>query len=283
MVTHIANKQNLISRALDRPWLWMVALPTLLLAVITLGIRQFEIDMLVSQALYTETHEDLNLGDLGPWWAIYLLGTLFSMTLGFGGLVVWLYYKFTRQRSIVAHVGVFFFLGLLVGPGLIVNAILKPIVTRPRPHHVVEFGGDHEFVPVGNLGFSNYSKSFPCGHATLGFFLMIPGFLFLHRSQAIALSFIGFGLVFGGVIGLGRIVEGAHFVSDVVWSGGFVYLSCVAIYFLTGLKARLHGEGIWTNVEDSQHRDEIYRFDDHRDSLAAPSDTRRERRKKAAA
>jgi membrane-associated phospholipid phosphatase len=31
-------------------------------------------------------------------------------------------------------------------------------------------------------------------------------------------------MVFGGLVGLGRIIQGAHFLSDVIFSGIFVFV-----------------------------------------------------------
>src|ERR1700709_2284591 len=42
---------------------------------------------------------------------------------------------------------IFLIASLIIGPGLIVNLGLKDHAHRPRPVHVVEFGGDQEFRP----------------------------------------------------------------------------------------------------------------------------------------
>jgi membrane-associated PAP2 superfamily phosphatase len=114
---------------------------------------------------------------------------------------------------------------LALGPGLLVNGIFKPNWGRPRPHQTVEFGGKQAFVAVWGMGTSRYSKSFPSGHASMGFYLMAPAFLLYRRRRAWAFAFLLLGLAAGLALGIARIAQGAHFPSDVLWSAGMVYLS----------------------------------------------------------
>jgi membrane-associated PAP2 superfamily phosphatase len=37
------------------------------------------------------------------------------------------------------------------------------------------------------------------------------------------------------LIGLGRMAQGGHFATDVIWAGGIVYLSGITLYYLLGL------------------------------------------------
>ena len=49
--------------------------------------------------------------------------------------------------------------------------------------------------------------------------------------------FLVLGLLGGGVLGLARIAQGQHFLSDVIWSGGMVYLTGVILSYLFRLSA----------------------------------------------
>jgi membrane-associated PAP2 superfamily phosphatase len=44
-----------------------------------------------------------------------------------------------------------------------------------------------------------------------------------------ALFFLGFGLSFGVLIGFSRMLQGGHYLSDVLWAGGLVYLCGVVL------------------------------------------------------
>jgi membrane-associated PAP2 superfamily phosphatase len=59
----------------------------------------------------------------------------------------------------------------------------------------------------------------------MGFYLMAPAFVLYRRRTGWAAAFLLFGLIAGGTIGLARMAAGAHFASDIVWAGGFVYFT----------------------------------------------------------
>jgi membrane-associated PAP2 superfamily phosphatase len=110
---------------------------------------------------------------------------------------------------------------VLLGSALIVNGILKPFVERPRPKDTIILQGDYEFrKPIEVIGTTGGMKSFPSGHASMGFLFLAPFFLlYLKRHYKLSATFLGLGLTFGCIIGYGRIVIGAHFLTDVIWSG----------------------------------------------------------------
>ena len=101
----------------------------------------------------------------------------------------------------------FLALVLALGPGLIVNGLLKPNWNRPRPCDITEFGGTVDFVHVLNPGVEGerVHHSFPSGHASMGFYLLAPAFLFSRSQWRRSLTFLLLGLSFGFVIGISRI------------------------------------------------------------------------------
>jgi membrane-associated PAP2 superfamily phosphatase len=131
--------------------------------------------------------------------------------------------------------GFFFAAVLALGPGLLVNGIFKPHWCRPRPAEIVEFGGNQPFVSVWAWNSLSESRSFPSGHASTGFYLMVPAFLLYRRRRGLALAFVFVGLLCGGFMGLARVVQGGHFPSDVVWSCGMVYLSGLVLSYVFSL------------------------------------------------
>ena len=116
----------------------------------------------------------------------------------------------------------FIALSLALGPGLIVNSLLKDNVGRARPFTIVEFGGTKTFSPA--LAPSDQCPkncSFVSGHAAGAFFLVTFAFL-IRRPRRRRWAMAG-ALAFGAASGLGRIALGAHFLSDVVFAGLIVY------------------------------------------------------------
>ncbi len=115
----------------------------------------------------------------------------------------------------------FLLFALLLGPGLLVNIILKDnSLGRPRPQHIEQFGGKQVFAPVFHYsGACKKNCSFVSGHAAIGFYLMAVAWV---RQRRIWLAY---GIVLGATVGFVRIVQGGHFLSDVLFSGWFTYFS----------------------------------------------------------
>ncbi len=84
------------------------------------------------------------------------------------------------------------------------------------------FGGPHHFTPAP-LPAAECPRncSFVSGHAALGFSLV--AFALLLPPGPRRRRGIGAALAFGGVVGLARIAQGAHFLSDVVFAGLLVF------------------------------------------------------------
>ncbi|MEY4767212.1 MAG: hypothetical protein RI907_3885 [Pseudomonadota bacterium] len=112
----------------------------------------------------------------------------------------------------------------LVGPGLIIEGLFKNTVGRPRPVQVQQFGGDSVFQGPFAIGDEPGShKSFCSSHAATGFALMGLG---LGCGPIWRRRWFLIGTVVGAVVGLGRIMQGGHFLSDVVFAFYAVWLSC---------------------------------------------------------
>jgi lipid A 4'-phosphatase len=207
------------------PLFWPVYLPLLLLVFLTILFRVSEADLQICRLSYD--------GSGQAWWGadssvlrfIYQVGPSPALLLGVGGLAVGILSLLWQPLRPWREAGFFFAAMLALGPGLIVNGVLKPHWQRPRPVQTLAFGGNQPFVHVWGFGTSPHSKSFPSGHASMGFYLFAPAFLLYRHRRDWALAFVALGLVSGLAIGAGRILQGAHYPSDVLWSAGLVYLS----------------------------------------------------------
>ncbi len=110
---------------------------------------------------------------------------------------------------------------MAIGPGLTVNAILKDHWGRARPRDVAEFGGERRFTAAPVIAHQcGRNCSFSAGHPSAAFALaaLAYGFTDRRRRRTAFAAAIGFGTL----VGLARIVEGGHFLSDVVYSGFIV-------------------------------------------------------------
>jgi lipid A 4'-phosphatase len=125
---------------------------------------------------------------------------------------------------------------LALGPGLVVHTVFKDQWDRARPRDVVEFGGEKRFTPAFVISDQcERNCSFVAGHPSMGFYFMALALIARRRRTLYA---VAIGL--GSLAGLGRIVQGAHFLSDVVFSGIFVFL---VAYLLYRYAFRLAGRG----------------------------------------
>ena len=105
---------------------------------------------------------------------------------------------------------------VVLGVGMVVHVFLKEGMGRPRPRDVQIFQGSTAYVPVFLPSqFCQKNCSFVSGHAAVGFALMSVGLLGVRRRRQF---WFLTGLFAGSMIGLVRIMQGGHFLSDVVFS-----------------------------------------------------------------
>ena len=112
----------------------------------------------------------------------------------------------------------FLLLALILGPGLVTNGILKEFWGRARPVQIEQFGGTAHFTPA--LEITNqcaHNCSFVAGHPSMAFYTLAFAFLMTGRRMRILTGIAA--ILFGCLAGYGRIVQGGHFLSDVVFSG----------------------------------------------------------------
>ena len=129
-----------------------------------------------------------------------------------------------------SHAIILLYLSTLFIVYLIVTAHgIKSFFHRARPFSVEEFGGTLDFTPVFVIGSQCITNcSFVSAHASAGF--MFFGLVFLlpkeKRKIYIWICITLLGLFFG----ISRIIEGKHFLSDVVFSGIWTFSISFIIY-----------------------------------------------------
>ncbi|GDY13567.1 hypothetical protein LBMAG53_24450 [Planctomycetota bacterium] len=121
-------------------------------------------------------------------------------------------------------------LAVAIGPGLVVNAILKDHWGRPRPREVIELGGAHPYQAAWVKGEAGKGKAFPCGHSSVGFVLCL-GWLIFRRRRLLAWGFLVFGFGWGVLLGVTRMAAGGHFASDVWWSALIPWAVGLVLYY----------------------------------------------------
>lgn len=154
---------------------------------------------------------------------VYAIMTTMCATLG---LII--LYRFYRIRSFNYRdylKPLYILLACLVGPGLIVNTLIKEHSTRPRPSQTIVFNGAEPYSPPFSLhGNCLTNCSFVSGHASVGF--VFYAFAFVQNKPRRRRIFIWLGTFLGCIFGLGRIMQGAHYMSDIIFSGVTVFITC---------------------------------------------------------
>lgn len=212
-----------------------ILLPLLVTLLLTLLAWLTRIDFIAQDLFFTGNSErwflksDLIIKiiyELTPIPAFIIFGLSLIVLLG----RIWK--KAWRRWSRIA---ICWILVMALGPGLIVNAIFKDWYGRPRPKNVTEYGGEKEFCSVWVIGEPGKSKSFPCGHASVGFYFMAGYFCWWRKNRRTARHWLITGLAAGTLLGLARMACGAHWFSDVVWAGVFIYFISYLCAWACGL------------------------------------------------
>lgn len=168
----------------------------------------------------------------GSWWEAILYKSVkpFLIISLIGVIFLWQFNK-RQNKNIFAINGKkvgFLFLVLVIGSGIIVNAIFKNQFGRPRPVNITEFNGTQHFTPAFII--SNGCEkncSFSSGHGSAAFFALALALFFKYRKTALTIAFI-----YGCLVSFARIAAGGHFFSDNVVSFFIMAITTDLLYYL---------------------------------------------------
>src|SRR5689334_14503147 len=163
------------------------------------------IDLWASGLFYRpESH--FFLGDWAPVRAIYrgVPHVVELIVIAVPALCLVALWRRGRETALDIRAAAFLLLSLAVGPGLLVNAVLKDHWGRARPAQVTEFAGTQHFTPaLVPADQCARNCSFPAGHPAIGFYLV--SFAFLVRDPRRRRMAQGVAIAVGALIGLGRM------------------------------------------------------------------------------
>lgn len=201
----------------------------------TLFCISLNIDIVITSLFY-RPGQGFPIGNLEPWRFLYRYGAYPSLAIGaIAGLIVVAGFFFPALERF-RHQALFLFLLLIIAPGILVNSVFKDHWGRPRPRQVDIFGGAMSFHQPWEPGPAPRNASFPAGHPSVAFYLSSPYFILREKNRRQALFWLWGGILYGVIMGVARIIQGGHFVTDVIWSAGFLYLTAIALASLQGIK-----------------------------------------------
>lgn len=116
-----------------------------------------------------------------------------------------------------------------LGPGLLANTLAKDHSGRPRPTAVQLFGGPLAYAaPFAFDGACPRNCSFVSGDAAAGFAFLAPAALLPRHWRRRGITG---ALGLGAAIGIMRMLQGGHFLSDVIFAGLLVAATALALHW----------------------------------------------------
>jgi lipid A 4'-phosphatase len=214
-----------------RGW-YLAALQMAALLVVTVLLEKFDVDRRLAAHFY-HAGKGWYLAKAQIWVWLYAYGTIPGLILTLGALVVFLAGNYVPDLKAWRKPCLLVVLTAIIAAGLLVNAVLKQYWGRPRPSQTTEFGGKWGYRPIFPPGPPGKGASFPCGHCTMGFiFLAMAGFR--RQNKTLAVSGAVTGMALGALLSAGRMIQGAHFLSDTIWSLGIVAMTITIVYGYLG-------------------------------------------------
>jgi lipid A 4'-phosphatase len=201
-------------------------------AVITILSARYNLDIAISSYFHTPggPNQGWTMAREQPWAWFYKCGERLPLAVAVYAAIVW-FFSYTGtisakyQRPMLVIV-----LTTIIGPGLIVNCLLKPVWGRPRPADTVVFGGESPYREVYHPSGPGGGKSFVCGHCSSAVSTLSVGALYPYHP-ALAVAGVAAGAVFSFFVGVTRICQGGHYFTDVIWSGVLVLIVILCLYY----------------------------------------------------
>ncbi|MBN2010406.1 phosphatase PAP2 family protein [candidate division KSB1 bacterium] len=208
---------------------WLrIALFFLLLLVTTITIAAFNLDLRIEHIFYQ--NGKWYATNQQPWHWFYKSGTVLPLLISvialinmIGGIVTPTWRCWRQQAA-------FLLLTMLIGPGILVNAVFKDYWGRPRPRECTELGGKWEFQQVWQPGTPGRGHSFPSGHVATAWFLVAGCFILSRRKRYQHLTWLMAAIIYGVLMAFARMIQGAHFLSDALWGAGMTMLTAMIVY-----------------------------------------------------
>jgi membrane-associated PAP2 superfamily phosphatase len=218
----------------------------LILVLLTAIVAVSGADLTLSGRYYSVADcslTDWPVGEQFPWKLLYRIDRTPALVLAIAGLVLAVAGLIRPRMQHWVRPGFFLVLLLALGPGLVVNAVLKEHWGRPRPREIMQFDGSRQFQQPWQPAIDgSKGRSFPSGHASAAFYMTAPFFIYRRKRPLLAKCWLAGGMIFGLLMSFARITQGGHFLSDTIWAWGIVHLVAIILAALL-LKDHESGAG----------------------------------------
>lgn len=189
------------------------------------------IDMAIENYFYNVSEQQFISNNFTSF--LFDYGVMPGWIVAIGALLLLIFSFITQRYKEWRRPALFLVLTLAIASGVIVHALLKDHWGRPRPKQTIEFGGIQQFRPYYSPNFFHQpepSKSFPCGHCSMGFYffaLYVLGKRLNNKRMAYIGLFIAISL--GVLLSIGRMMQGGHYFSDTVLAALILWLTALIL------------------------------------------------------
>ena len=151
---------------------------------------------------------------------------LLSVLLFLGFVASWFAPRLREWRRPLGYVV------LAMGLSTAIITPLKALTAVQCPWSLSEFGGTETFTPLLDARAETLKpgRCWPGGHASTGFSLLALFFALRDRRPKAARVALVAALVLGVTFSIGRMLQGAHFLSHNIWTLLFDWMICVLCY-----------------------------------------------------
>lgn len=210
---------------------WAIGLPLALIALLLL-VEPTRLDFALSDLFY---QPGIGFGRHSYWLEKILHdyakdGVILLGVLAIAGLLVsWLQRRWAGWRRPLGY--------LVLAMGLS-TAMVNPLKTLTGVHcpwDLTRYGGVETYTPLlaeRAAVVDKPGRCWPGGHASSGFTLFALYFVLRDRRPRLARAALCLALALGGLFSLGRVMQGAHFLSHNLWTALFDWLICLGCYRL---------------------------------------------------
>ena len=204
----------------------LVFLSIVTLACLAMFAAAPELDLIVAGHFF-EAGQFIGRGPAGEWTRRFFYDAPYAllavMLLAFVGRLRGRFRRGPDGRAIL-----FVIASLALGPGLLVNGVLKETSHRPRPEQTTEFGGPWRFRPYETFdGACARNCSFVSGEVATSAWTLAPALLAPPAFRPFA---IGAALLFTAATALLRMAFGGHYLSDVLLAALLTFLIVLTFY-----------------------------------------------------
>lgn len=193
-----------------------------ILLVIVLGLSPY-LDQQLAVVPYN-LEQSKFYGEIAPWCKVIYDSVAVATILIIA--VPLIMFLFNRNNLLVKRMFLVSFLGLALGPGLLVNLTFKEHWGRARPYQVIRDNSNFSLPWQPHFDMPK-DNSFPSGHESIGAFIGIPFIAYRRRKLGVLLSLIG-----AVTVGIVRWLQGGHYFTDICASALMVWMISILVFML---------------------------------------------------